>query len=226
MEFDSARRIERPGMPRLKNAEPLWSVEKVRTSIAASNASAARVRSAEAFAGFWVNGNGFDIANPHAARREFIAVLLELLLDGARKSRLDKNQVRHPLLVEARRVVALLRAHPEPGPIQNVQKCGGNNARAARGAGDEAQFAIPKNNRGNHGAERPVSRRDGVGSGLQKAEHIRLAGSAGEIVHFVVEQKAVGSGHTGAVKIVERVGVGNGVALRVHDGKMRGVRVL
>ena len=58
----------------------------------------------------------------------------------------------------------------------------------------------------------------------KQAEGIRRAWLGGEVVHLVVEQKA-GAVHrvSAAEGQVERVGVGNGVTVLVHNGKMRGL---
>ena len=47
----------------------------------------------------------------------------------------------------------------------------------------------------------------------------------GEIVHFVVEEVAARRRNTGTIEIVERVGVGDGVAGGVNDGEVCGVAV-
>src|SRR5260370_23862410 len=66
---------------------------------------------------------------------------------------------------------------------------------------------------------------DGVGVGLDEAEQgVGDAGLRGEVVHFVVEQKTGGGGDVRAVAVVEGVGAGDGVALGVDDGEVRGVR--
>src|SRR5690348_7723590 len=119
--------------------------------------------------------------------------------------------------METRGIYGFLRVHAEPGPVENSEQRGRDDARAAWRAGDETEFAVAENDRGNHGAERAMSGGDGVGFRLQEAEHIGSAGLAGEIVHFIVEKKTVGRGDGGAITVVERVSVCDGVTGGVHD---------
>ncbi len=59
-----------------------------------------------------------------------------------------------------------------------------------------------------------LPRLDGVGFALDQPEHVRLARLGGEIVHFVVQQKAEARNrHAVAVADVQRVGDRHGVAL-------------
>ena len=60
---------------------------------------------------------------------------------------------------------------------------------------------------------------------LDEAELVGHAGRGGEVVHLVVEQEAErAGGNARAEEIVERVGVGDGVALGIDDGEMGGLR--
>jgi len=65
---------------------------------------------------------------------------------------------------------------------------------------------------------------DGVSRPLNEAEHVRDAHFGGEIVHFVVEQKAQrAGGHVGAERVVESGGDGDGVAFAIDDRVVGGV---
>ena len=111
----------------------------------------------------------------------------------------------------------------EAHPVDYREHGGADDLRAARRAGDEAQLAIAQHNRGHHGTERTLARRDGVAFALHQPEHIRLAGLRGEIVHLVVEQKSARRGDAGAVAVVDGVSVGDGVAVGVHHAEVGGV---
>ena len=77
---------------------------------------------------------------------------------------------------------------------------------------------------GRHGGERALAGGDGVGCALDEAELVGHAGRGGEVVHLVVEQEAErAGGDAGAEEVVERVGVGDGVAFGVDDGEVGGL---
>ncbi len=58
----------------------------------------------------------------------------------------------------------------------------------------------------------------------QSEECIGHPGLRGEVVHFIIQEKAGGGSDVRTIAIVERVGAGDGVASSVHDGKMSRVR--
>ena len=68
---------------------------------------------------------------------------------------------------------------------------------------------------------------DRIGRALHQPEAIGHAGLRGEIVHLVVEEEAGVARHLAdAEQIVERIGHGHGIALRIDHRIMRGVGAL
>src|SRR5437773_817368 len=95
-----------------------------------------------------------------------VAAGIQSALQALGKTALDQNAVGKPLMMETRRVDGRLRFHAEAHPVQDAEKCSGNNRRTARRAGHEAELAIAENNRWRHGAERTMAGGNGVGLGL------------------------------------------------------------
>ena len=86
--------------------------------------------------------------------------------------------------------------------------------------------SLPSRNtmRRRHRRERALARARRVGVAADQAVGVGHAGLGGEIVELVVEQDAGAFGDQAeAVAEIERVGVGDGVALAVHHRIMRGV---
>src|SRR6185437_10335534 len=123
-------------------------------SISAGGALTARIGRAEPFVRPRVYADRLDLADPCAPGRNHLPAVAKPLGDGIGKAGLEHHDVRHPLLVETRRVDGLLSTHPEPHPVEDRQERRRNNSRAARRAGDEADAAIAQQNRGRHRAER------------------------------------------------------------------------
>src|SRR5579864_8583900 len=119
---------ERAGRPMRQKAECPWSWEKSLASIAAGGALAARIGRAEALAGFRVYADGFDLADPDAARKNFVAALFEVICESVRECRFEEDFVGHPLLMKARGIDGLLRVHAKPRPVENGEKSSRNNA--------------------------------------------------------------------------------------------------
>src|SRR5438034_10239006 len=86
------------------------------------------------------------------------------------KRALDQNAIGDPLVMETRRIDGHLRLHAEAHPVQDAKERSGDNCGTAGGAGDEAELAIPEQDRWRHGAKRAVAGRDGVGFGLHESE--------------------------------------------------------
>ena len=80
---------------------------------------------------------------------------------------------------------------------------------------------------GRHRRQRPLARAGRVGVAADQAVGVGRGGPRGEIVELVVEQHAGALGdQADAVAEVERVGVGDGVAVAVDHREMRGVVAL
>src|ERR1700760_2017042 len=76
-----------------------------------------------------------------------------------------------------------------------------------------------------HGRKRPLPWPNRIRRSLNQTEAIGYAHLAGEVIHFVIEQKAEAlNGHAIPEPEVQRVGAGNRVALRIDDGEVRGLR--
>jgi hypothetical protein len=85
-------------------------------------------------------------------------------------------------------------------------------------------FAVFKHDGRRHGRERALAGADRVGRALNESEEVGDALFGGEVVHFVVEQKAQAfGGDAGSEGIVERGGHGDGVAFGIDDGIVGGV---
>jgi len=181
--------------------------------------------SSETLARVRIDADCFDQANPARFVGEFVAAGFEIFCDVGREIGFEQDCVRKPLLMKPRGVDRGLRVFAEAHPVENCQHRAGNDARAAACAGDEAKLAVAEENRGHHRAERAFARGNRVCFGLNEAVHIRGAGVRSEVVHFVVEEVAVGSGDTRAVEIVESVAIGDGIAGGIDDGEVGCVAV-
>src|SRR6267154_2833079 len=155
---------------------------KIGPSVSHGSAVMAWVGSAQAVAIRWINRDGVDDPDVADAARG-VSAGVQGALEVIRKTALHRNTIGQPLVVETRRIDSCLRLHAKAHPVQNAKKRRGNNTRTARRAGHETEFAIAKENRRRHGAERAMAGGDRVSFGLhQPEERIRLSGMSGEIV--------------------------------------------
>ena len=96
---------------------------------------------------------------------------------------------------------------------------------AAGRAYHHVELAVLEHDGGRHRGERALARRHGVRLALHQPVVVGRSGLGREIVHLIVEQDAEPGGrYAAAVAAVQRVGHGDGVALRIDDRIMRGLR--
>src|SRR5690242_10613119 len=137
-----------------------------------------------------------------AAAASGMAHGVQALFQGGGELNFHQDAIGQPLMMKTRSVDSGLGVHAEAHPVENGEKDGGDDGGAAGRAGDEAEFAVAQENGGGHGTERTVAGSDGVGVGLNKTEEgIGYAGLGGEVVHFVVEEKAGAAGNVRAVTV-------------------------
>ena len=74
---------------------------------------------AEAFSGFGVNADGFDLSDPVLLCGDLVAVAFKICGNRDWKIRFEDDRIGKPLLVEARRVDRSLRAHAEAHPVED-----------------------------------------------------------------------------------------------------------
>src|SRR6185312_1084054 len=124
----------------------------------------------------------------------------QAVLRGDRKSRLDKDLVGQPLMVEFGGIDGFFGAHAK---IEDIDKCledRSSDRRTAGGAYHEGRPAIVENDRGRHRAEHSFARGDGVCLRAHRAIHVRNAWFDAKIIHFVV-QKEAGSAYDDLVAV-------------------------
>lgn len=153
----------------------------------------------------------------HQDRRQVVGILWpgklvapalkDLLRIRADREGLQVSGVRHPLLVETRRVDGLLDVHLVIDDVENGQQGRGNDATAARRADHHHGLAILGHDGRAHRRQRRLARCDGVGFTLDQAVHVRHADLDGEIVHFIVEDHpGLARHHAGTEPVIEGVG--------------------
>ncbi len=88
--------------------------------------------------------------------------------------------------------------------------------------GDQFEFAVAKDHGRRHRRQRPLARPRRVGGAADKPIGIRSPGLCGEIVELIVEKDARPLGDKAeAIGEIQSVGVGNRIAVAVHNRKMR-----
>src|SRR5580698_3580985 len=103
----------------------------------------------------------------------------------------------------------------------------GDDAAAARRAGNKIRLAVLEYDGRRHRRQRTLARRRLVGRETDQTVGVRRIGLDGKIVELVVEDDAGAVGdEADAVTEIERVGVRHRVAKLVDNGKMRGVVAL
>lgn len=120
-------------------------------------------------------------------------------------------------MVEAGRIGALLDVQPVVHDGDQVVEHSRHNRRAAGRAENEAELAVPAYDRGTHAREWALAWGDGVVRPLDEPKAVRRAQLRGKVIHLVVHQKTeAGNSDAGAEGKVQRIGHGDGVAVRVH----------
>jgi outer membrane protein OmpA-like peptidoglycan-associated protein len=106
---------------------------------------------------------------------------------------LDSQLVGQPLVVDARRDARLRDIHAVVDHVGDHLQHGGDDAAAARAAGDELHFAVLQNDRRAHGGERPLARLHRIRVPADQAIGVWHARLGGKVVHLVVERMPVPS---------------------------------
>ena len=110
--------------------------------------------------------------------------------------------------------------------IDNVQyhlHGGGNDGAAARRAGDQQRLVVFHHNRGSHGTEHALAWLNGVGLATNYPIVVGHIVFGREVVHLVVEKKTGAlDDNFAAVGQIQGGGIGNRVALGVHNGCVGG----
>ena len=102
-----------------------------------------------------------------------------------------------------------------------------DDARATRTAGHHHHFALIQHNRRTHRGQWPFAWRGGIGTTAHQPEGIGYTGFGGKIIQLVVEHHTGAFGdHAQTVGEVQRIGVGNRIAFRIHDRIMGGLVAL
>ena len=73
----------------------------------------------QAFAGFCVDADGFDLSDPILLCGDLIAMDFEIFGNRDWEIRFEDDSIGKPLLVKARRVDRSLRAHAEAHPVED-----------------------------------------------------------------------------------------------------------
>src|SRR5215831_18384427 len=123
-----------------------------------------------------------------------------------------------PLVMEARGLDRLLRAHAIIDNVDDRLEHSSNDARATGTAEDENDPAVFLDECRGHRRERPLPGRDRVGLTLDEPVEVGRTRLYGEIVHFVVEKKpGAGRDDIGAERAVDRIGHRYRIAVPVND---------
>src|SRR6202051_3750552 len=181
----------------------------------------AAVSRAQALAGFGVNHDALSVS-PKMPQRQLVSFGTKNIHCIGREPVFDENLIGHPLMMKPGRIDGFLNVEREIDDADEDVGDGGDDGGASGRTEDEEELAIFKNDGRSHSGERALAGANGIGGTLNEAVGIGDAGFGGEVVHFVVEQKAQAfGGGAGAEGVVERGGDGNSVAFGVDDGIMR-----
>ncbi|KMQ82273.1 hypothetical protein RF55_23583, partial [Lasius niger] len=140
------------------------------------------------------------------------------------QTRLDLDQIGIPLVMQPRCIDGLLDVHPELGDVEDALQRGGNDGGAARTAGDEIRFALLQDDRRRHRAERPLAALNLIRLALNQTEGIGDTWLGSKVVHLIIEEKpGITCDLRGAEQVIQRIGNGHRVALRIDHRIMGGV---
>ena len=124
-------------------------------------------------------------------------------------------------MMQPRRIDRFLNVHPKIHHADQNIRNRGNDGRAARRAQHQKKLAVFQNNSRRHRGERPLGGANGVGRALDESIGVGHALLGGEVVHFVVEQKAQAlGGDARSEGIVERGRDRHRVAFWIDHRKM------
>src|ERR1700686_3004088 len=183
----------------------------------------ASVARAQALAGFGVNHDALSVS-PKMAQRQLVPFGTQNIHCIGREAVFDENLIGEPLMMKPGCVDSFLDIE---GEIDNADQNVGNNCDdpgAAGRAENQKKFAVFQHDSRGHGGERALAGADGIGGALDKSVCVGDALFGGEIVHFVVEQKAQAFGDDARAEgVVERSGDRDGVAFGIDDGIVGGV---
>src|ERR1051325_9144776 len=126
-------------------------------------------------------------------------------------------------MMNARRVDGLLEVHVEIYDVDDHLKPGIDDTRpTGRAEGEPQRSVFAQDDGRRHRRERAFAGRNRVALALYQAELVGRSRLGREIIHLVIEQDARALGcHAGAVIVIQRVGVGNGVSVAVYDREVR-----
>src|ERR1700686_151966 len=183
----------------------------------------ASVARAQALAGFGVNHDALSVS-PKMAQRQLVSFGTQNIHCIGREAVFDENLIRHPMMIKPWCVDGFLNVEREIDDADEDVGDSGDDGGTSGRAEDEEELAVFKNNRRSHGRERALAGADGIGGSLNEAVGVGDSGLGGEVIHFIVEEKAEAfGGGAGPEGIVERCADGNGVAFGVDDGIGGGV---
>src|SRR4051794_28846403 len=153
----------------------------------------ASVARTEAIARFRVDHNALAVSEK-ALDCQFVAFGTQYIHCIGREAVFHLNYIREPLMMHPRSIDGFLNIEAEINYVHEHIGDVSNDGWTAFGAQYKKQFIVFENDSRRHGREWALARTDGVGGALNQSIGIGHTLLGGEVVHFVVEQKAEAAG--------------------------------
>src|SRR5258705_4896564 len=153
------------------------------------HAARSRIRSSQSHPGLRVDHYPFSVSHVSRLLGEDVSLPFKRSPSVAvYAQRLELDSIRHPLMMEARRIDRLLNVHSEVDYVHDHLQHRVDDRRTAGASDCKPYLAIFQNDCRSHRRKRTLARGDGVVLALKQSVGVGHSGLRSEVVHFVVQQ--------------------------------------